>query len=234
MRNYVIINGVNSSTKKGLAIKELPPITKPLMRTNIETIDGRDGDVITKLGYSAYDKEMEIGLYGNYDINSIISFFSQSGTIVFSNEPDKYYYFEILDQIDYQRIIKFGSATIVFHCQPFKYKLNETAISLSVGDNTVTNAGNIYAKPTLTITGSGTIEVSLGETQIFSIDLDQNGETIVIDTSLLEAYNPTDNSLMNRQVMGDYDVFKLESGDNIVALSGTITTASISNYSRWL
>lgn len=234
MRNYVIINGVNSSTKKGLAIKELPPITKPLMRTNIETIDGRDGDVITKLGYSAYDKEMEIGLYGNYDINSIISFFSQSGTIVFSNEPDKYYYFEILDQIDYQRIIKFGSATIVFHCQPFKYKLNETAISLSVGDNTVTNAGNIYAKPTLTITGSGTIEVSLGEVQIFSIDLDENGETIVIDTSLLEAYNPTDNSLMNRQVMGDYDVFKLESGDNIVALSGTITTASISNYTRWL
>lgn len=234
MRNYVIINGVNSSTKKGLAIKELPPITKPLMRTNIETIDGRDGDVITKLGYSAYDKEMEIGLYGNYDINSIISFFSQSGTIVFSNEPDKYYYFEILDQIDYQRIIKFGSATIVFHCQPFKYKLNETAISLSVGDNTVTNAGNIYAKPTLTITGSGTVEVSLGEVQIFSIDLDENGETIVIDTSLLEAYNPTDNSLMNRQVMGDYDVFKLESGDNIVALSGTITTASISNYTRWL
>jgi predicted phage tail component-like protein len=233
MRNYVIINGVNSSTKNGLAIKELPPITKPLMRTNIETIDGKDGDVITKLGYSAYDKEMEIGLYGNYDINSIISFFNQNGTIVFSNEPDKYYYFEILNQIDYQKLIKFGSATVVFHCQPFKYKLNETAINLSVGENTVANAGNIYAKPTLAITGSGTIEVSLGEVEIFNIDLGE-GSSIVIDTNKLEAYNPTDNSLMNRQVIGDYDVFKLNSGNNTITLAGTITAATISNYTRWL
>lgn len=233
MRNYVIINGVNSSTKNGLAIKELPPITKPLMRTNIETIDGKDGDVITKLGYSAYDKEMEIGLYGNYDINSIISFFNQNGTIVFSNEPDKYYYFEILNQIDYQKLIKFGSATVVFHCQPFKYKLNETAINLSVGENTVANAGNIYAKPTLAITGSGTIEVSLEEVEIFNIDLGE-GSSIVIDTNKLEAYNPTDNSLMNRQVIGDYDVFKLNSGNNTITLAGTITAATISNYTRWL
>ena len=233
MRNYVIINGVNSSTKNGLAIKELPPITKPLMRTNIETIDGKDGDVITKLGYSAYDKEMEIGLYGNYDINSIISFFNQNGTIVFSNEPDKYYYFEILNQIDYQKLIKFGSATVIFHCQPFKYKLNETAINLSVGENTVANAGNIYAKPTLAITGSGTIEVSLGEVEIFNIDLGE-GSSIVIDTNKLEAYNPTDNSLMNRQVIGDYDVFKLNSGNNTITLAGTITAATISNYTRWL
>lgn len=233
MKNYVIINGVNSSTKNGLAIKELPPITKPLMRTNIETIDGKDGDVITKLGYSAYDKEMEIGLYGNYDINSIISFFNQNGTIVFSNESDKYYYFEILNQIDYQKLIKFGSATVVFHCQPFKYKLNETAINLSVGENTVANAGNIYAKPTLAITGSGTIEVSLGEVEIFNIDLGE-GSSIVIDTNKLEAYNPTDNSLMNRQVIGDYDVFKLNSGNNTITLAGTITAATISNYTRWL
>ena len=233
MRNYVIINGVNSSTKNGLAIKELPPITKPLMRTNIETIDGKDGDVITKLGYSAYDKEMEIGLYGIYDINSIISFFNQNGTIVFSNEPDKYYYFEILNQIDYQKLIKFGSATVVFHCQPFKYKLNETAINLSVGENTVANAGNIYAKPTLAITGSGTIEVSLGEVEIFNIDLGE-GSSIVIDTNKLEAYNPTDNSLMNRQVIGDYDVFKINSGNNTITLAGTITAATISNYTRWL
>lgn len=233
MRNYVIINGVNSSTKNGLAIKELPPITKPLMRTNIETIDGKDGDVITKLGYSAYDKEMEIGLYGIYDINSIISFFNQNGTIVFSNEPDKYYYFEILNQIDYQKLIKFGSATVVFHCQPFKYKLNETAINLSVGENTVANAGNIYAKPTLAITGSGTIEVFLGEVEIFNIDLGE-GSSIVIDTNKLEAYNPTDNSLMNRQVIGDYDVFKINSGNNTITLAGTITAATISNYTRWL
>ena len=66
MRNYVIINEINSNTIQGLAINILPPITKPMMRSQIEEIDGRDGDLVTELGYSAYDKTMEIGLWGTY------------------------------------------------------------------------------------------------------------------------------------------------------------------------
>lgn len=129
MRNYVIINGVNSLTKNGLAIRDLPPITKTMMRTLREEIDGRDGDIITELGYSAYDKSMTIGLFGTgYDIDDIIAFFNQSGTIVFSNEPDKFYNFKIIDQIDYNKLLKFKEATIRFHCQPFKYPLNEVPL----------------------------------------------------------------------------------------------------------
>lgn len=140
MRYYVIINGVNSLTKTGLAIKELPPISKPLMRTQIEEIDGRDGDIITELGYSAYDKELEIGLYGEgYDINDIIAFFNNSGTIVFSNEPDKYYNFKIIEQIDYEKLLKFKTAIIKIHVQPFKYPLNETPIEIT--EKTVTVEG---------------------------------------------------------------------------------------------
>lgn len=233
MRNYVIINGVNSLSINGLAIKELPPITKPLMRASSETIDGRDGDIITPLGYSAYDKTLEIGLFGSYDINEIITYFNQQGTITFSEEPDKYYYFQILNQIDYERLIKFRTATVTLHCQPFKYKLNETEITLEVGDNTVVNEGNIYAKPRLEISGSGTIDVSLDGNQIFSIDLSESND-IVIDTSILEAFDPNDGSLMNRQVIGNYETFKINSGSNTIGLSGTITSASISNYTRWL
>ena len=95
MRNYVIINGVNSLTIQGLAINILPPISKPPMRALREEIDGRDGDITTELGYGAYDRTMEIGLYGNYDINEVIAFFNSKGTIVFSDEDDKYYNFEI-------------------------------------------------------------------------------------------------------------------------------------------
>lgn len=233
MRNYVIINGVNSNTKNGLAIKELPPISKPAIRTNTETIDGRDGDLITKLGYASYDKAMEIGLFGTYDIDSINTFFNQSGTITFSNETDKYYRFEILNQIDYNQLIKFRTATVVFHCQPFKYEVGETAISLSSGNNTVKNKGNIYSKPIINIKGSGTISVSLNGNQIFLIDMSNNNE-ISIDTSKLEAYDPNTSVLLNRIVTGDYDDFKLDSGDNIISLSGTITSANITYVSRWL
>lgn len=234
MRYYVILNGVNSLTVQGLAINEMPPISKPLMRTQREEIDGRDGDIITNLGYSAYDKELEIGLYGeSYDINDIIAFFNGSGTVVFSDEPDKYYNYQIINQIDYEKLIKFRTATIVFHCQPFKYKLNENPINLSAGDTTVVNQGNIYAKPILNIEGSGVISISLNGNQIFSVDLSDNSK-IVIDTANLEAYDPDTTDLLNRLVIGDYDNFKLLVGSNTITLSGTITSASISDYQRWL
>ena len=127
MKNYVIINGTNSNTLTGLMINELPPITKPEMRTQVEEIDGRDGDIITKLGYSAYDKTITIGLWGTaYDVNEVIKFFNKEGTIVFSNEADKYYNFTMVNSIDIERLLKFKTASITFHCQPFKYPTIET------------------------------------------------------------------------------------------------------------
>ena len=131
MKNYVIINGTNSNTITGLMINELPPISKPQMRTLIEEIDGRDGDIITDLGYSSYDKTFTIGLFGTgYDINEIISFFNDSGIITFSNEADKYYYFKTISKIDYERLQKFKTASITVHCQPFKYPLEETPLEI--------------------------------------------------------------------------------------------------------
>ena len=233
MRNYVIINGVNSNTITGLAIKELPPISKPLMRSDIEEIDGRDGDIITELGYSAYDKEMEIGLYGSYNINQVISFFDKEGTITFSDEADKYYKFKVLEQIDFNRLLKFKEATVVFPCQPFKYPISETPITIS-GTTTVTNAGNIYAMPVLSIIGSGTVGITLNGTQIFSIDLGESTTPITIDTAMMEAYNTSTTALMNRQVTGDYSLFKILSGNNTIEITGTISQATISNYTRWV
>lgn len=131
MRNYIEINGVSSLTLVGFAINTLPPISKPPMRNLIEEIDGRDGDIITKLGYGAYDKQIEVGIYGeSYDINKIIAFFNSEGEIVFSNEDDKIYNFTILEQIDFEKLVKFKTAVITLHCQPFKYKKNEEPIEI--------------------------------------------------------------------------------------------------------
>lgn len=144
--NYCILNGVKSDSIKGLLISSLPPISKPLLRTEIEEIDGRDGDIITPLGYSAYDKEMEIGLYGAFDINEVISFFDSEGTVIFSNEPDKFYKYKIIKQIDFERLLRFRTATVTFHVQPFKYSAVETAFTfendlLNIPDYTETRYG---------------------------------------------------------------------------------------------
>lgn len=121
MINYIELNGEKSTNVNGLMIQSLPPITKPKMRTSTETIDGRDGDVVTKLGYSAYDKQLSIGLHGDFDIDDAISFFDSEGEVVFGNEPDKYYRYQIIDQIDFERLIRFRTAKVKMHVQPFKH-----------------------------------------------------------------------------------------------------------------
>lgn len=248
-RNYVIINGVNSTSIKGLYIKDLPPITKPLMRNNKEEIDGRDGDIITKLGYSAYDKTITIGLAGDYDINEVISFFNpeeqkiifipdvpQYVTVTFSNEPEYYYRCEILEQIDFNALLKFKTATVKFHCQPFKYKEENTIDGTAT--LSVTNSGNIYSKPVLYVIGTGTIDISLNNSQVFSVECGENGSWIIIATEYLQAYEVGDNfalSLANRKVSGDYSTFKLPVGSNTITFSGgTISETSIMDYSRWI
>lgn len=231
--SYIILNGVNSNTIQGLIISTLPPITKPQIRTNVEVIDGRDGDITTYLGYSAYDKEIEIGLSWNYDVDEVIQYFNSSGVVTFSNEPDKYYNYEIIDQINFEKLIRFKTAKVTLHCQPFKYSLLEGTKTITTSGSTINNSGNIYSKPILTITGSGTVGISLNSVQIFSIDFENaNVNSITIDTNLMEAYNGT--TLENRNVTGDYDQFKLNIGTNTITWSGTVTSIVIENYSRWI
>ena len=128
---YVIINGVSSDTIQGLQVLSLPPITKPKMRRQVDTIDGRDGDIITELGYEAYDRTITVLLHHNYDLDAITKFFNTSGEIIFSNEPDKKYYFQLLEKIDYERAVRFKTANITFHVQPYKYPVNETPLTVS-------------------------------------------------------------------------------------------------------
>ena len=239
MRNYIILNNQNSNEITGLLIQTLSPISQPKIRTNIEEIDGRDGDIITKLGYSAYNKEISIGLYGDYDVDQVIAYFTnnQSGQVTFSNEEDKYYNYEILEQIDFERLIRYKTADVTFHIQPFKYSNIETAKSFTITTQTsinIRNNGNYISKPVITITGSGTINLSLNNEQLFVIDLGETSTQITLDIANMNAYNPTTNVFMNRSVTGDYNNFNLLVGKNTISWTGTITQIQIENYSRWI
>lgn len=361
MMNEIILNGKSSSDLQGLIIQTLPPISKPKIRTRIEEIDGRDGDIVTKLGYSAYDKTFNIGLSYDYDVDEIIDYFNSEGKVTFSNEPDMYYNYQILEQIDFDRLIRFKTATVTMHVQPFKYLTTEnekdimtnllsykaytitrngitltassdgvisllgtgtaatefympiTALNLSpnnytlsakangsgVGscsirliydspstansfggtyvtlqnDNTVTinatlsetkvynyiyfyitanqqlnfilnlkvvkssdslvirNNGNYFSRPTFTIYGSGTINLSINNNQVFVIQLG-NEKYITIDSAKLEAYK--DGTLKNRLVDGDYDNCILNVGRNEIGFTGNVTNFYVENYSRWI
>lgn len=198
MRNYMILNGVNSQTITGLLIQELPPISKPKQRVEVEEIDGRDGDIITKLGYSAYNKKISIGLYGNYNVDDVIAYFTnnQSGKVIFSNEPDKYYNFEILEQVDFDRLIRYKTATVTLHCQPFKYsttenkiQINATEVSGSGSNITLNNTENGALFTNLKINGDTSQTGTPEPNNQVNVDTITGDNTINISNSFLTSNN---------------------------------------------
>ena len=235
MTPYVIINGKSSKQVDGLIVQSLPPITKPLMRTQAETIDGRDGDIITPLGYAAYDKAISIGLKGDYNVDDVAEFFNTTGKITFSNEIDKYYLFSQYAAIDFQRLLRFKTATVNIHVQPFKYSLTEGEIiahnTRASVDIPVRNTGNIYSKPKFEITGSGQVNIYFNGEEKLMVNLSSQGETIIIEN--MNAISPT-GEYKNRQVTGNYNDLKLQPGANTVTVNGGATQIKIDQYSRWI
>ena len=235
--NYCVLNGVKSTLIKGLLIQTLPPISKPLVRTTREEIDGRDGDIITKLGYSAYDKQMQIGLFGDYDIDEVIEYFNTEGTVIFSNEPDKFYYYQVIEQIDFEKLIRFKTATVTFHVQPFKYSAVDDAIlekknKLSVRVYSVQRAGVSITVENGIISVSGTATsnvffyipinpMTLLEDGIYTLVANTNGSGVSACRMRIIENNP-----INAQSFGGRDYQLMSS----ISDSETMTRDMTFNY----
>lgn len=229
----LIWRGINSDTIKGLIICELPPITKPKMKTSVTKIDGRDGDIIEELGYESYTKSIKVGLARNYQVDEIIKYFTGAGELVMSNEPDKIYNCRIIDKVDYEKLLRFKTATIKFHTQPYKYLKDEAPIELSIAEETsliVNNNGLEKSKPIITLTGSGDVELSINNSTIFKYTFPEDESQVVIDSLEEEAY--LDGVYKNRNMLGIFPV--LEVGENTITWTGTLTNIKVEPKSRWL
>lgn len=233
-RPWVLINDKPSYGVTGLIVTSLPPITKPKMRYNAEEIDGRDGDIITTLGYQAYAKTLSIGLHGGFDIDKVVEFFATSGTITFSNEPDKAYRFQQLENIDFERLVRYRTADVKLHVQPYKTgRLQRPKVFTNAdAQAVVTNAGNVSAAPKLTIKASGNIGLYLDGSQVLQV-ANTGDYTLVIDVANLEASTP-EGALMNRHITGDYQRLTLSPGKHSIKWSGTVSSLTIEDYSRWI
>ena len=229
----IIWKDIDSETIPGLIITNIPPITKPKMKTSITKIDGRDGDIIEELGYESYTKSIGIGLARNYDIDKVMKYFTGAGELIISDESDKVYKAQIIEKIDYERLIRFKTAVVKFYTQPYKYLKDEKSIILDINNETslkITNVGLEKSKPIITLEGTGTVEISLNGFNLFKYVFPENETKVVIDSLEEEAY--LDNVLKNRNMLGTFPIFEV--GENTISWSGNLTKISIEPKSRWL
>ena len=229
----IIWKGKSSKEIDGLIITDLPPITKPKMKTNKIEIDGRDGDIVEKVGYESYTKSVGIGLARNFNIDEVINYFTGEGELVLSDEPNKVYLASIYDSIEYDRLLRMRKATIKFYVQPYKYLKNEDKVELDVTTHTsveVINKGLEISKPIISLEGSGTVEIAVNNINIFKYTFPNNETKVIIDSLEEEAYY--EGIYKNRNMLGEFP--KLSVGSNVISWTGTLTKISIEPKSRWL
>ena len=230
--NYIIFDNKDSRDIKGLLISELPPISKPNMRAKETVIDGVDGSIIEELGYESYDKTIAIGLKIGADVDKVTEFFTGSGNVIFSNEPDKYYIARVIKNIDYARLLRYRVANVTFRVQPFKYDRVEVSRQATSERTSmiVENIGNHTSKPLITITGTGTVELTVNGNKVCQYSFPADENTVILDSEKQDAY--LGNTLKNRNMYGDFPIFK--KGNNAISWSGAVESVKVERYSRWL
>lgn len=217
---YFIYNDIKSTDKK-VIVESMPSITKPPKRYNEINIDGSNRTDIEDLGYVAYEKPISIGLWES-DLDDVYDWLQGCGKLILSSEIDKYYNAQILEQINYEKALRFRKARVVFLVQPFKYAIGEAEVeSLAV-----VNKGNVDSYPLMTVYGSGEVEIKVNGIKYCTLIID---DYITLDGEIQEAHR--DGVLKNRSMTGWFPVLK--PGINEISYVGNVTKIKTLTRSRW-
>jgi phage-related protein len=172
-------------------------------------------------------------------VDEIAKFFTGSGQVIFSNEPDKYYNSEIHEQIDFKRLTSFKEATIKFHCQPYKFLANEPIVDEIIEEQTeirVKNRGLESSKPVITLFGTDILEILINNLSIFQLNFGTNPDVpdqyLTVDSELQECYKDTVKTLKNRSMTGEFPT--LNPGENTISWTGNLERIVVEPKSRWL
>lgn len=147
--------------------------------------------------------------------------------------------FALFDRTKYRDVL---NSVFEFECKvefdPFAYSVAQKIIDLTNATSyiEVQNSGSLMAEPIITFTPSESESVTIDTNGlILNIDIPQEAETIVIDSSLLIIYYITStNEKVNLmpQTVGDLPLLNI--GKNYIKHSGGISAMNININERWL
>lgn len=218
----------NISSEDYLMVNKLPSIFKASKDIEKIIIEGRNGFLTSDKGtYSGTVKSVECTIMDLENLDFICGWLDGSSEVIFSNEPDRIYKATIINQIEFKKVAAtFHTLIIQFECQPHKYSLANSIITLT-SPGTVFNSGSVISKPVLKLYGTGSIDLNINSN---IINLTNVSEYVVIDSELMDCYKET--MLKNNDMNGEFP--ELIVGTNSISWTGTVTKVEITPNWRWL
>ena len=196
-------------------------------------VPGRSGSLTVLEGDAVYDDLVLTAqcIVENLERHEeIASYLRGSGRATFANRPEGYYEARIVNQIPFEKILRGNSHrtfAVNFRCKPFWYAENAPAITVTQSGSFVTNPGNVYAEPVITVYGSGAITLMVGLT---IIELEGISGNITLNSALQEAYSGI--TSMNSAMSGEFPV--LLPGANAISWTGNVSKVVIEPHWRYL
>ena len=220
-------------TEYGIHVLEQPPLTLPNERATFVDVPGRSGSLTVLEGDAVYDDlvltaQCMVENLERYE--EIASYLRGSGHVTFANRPEGYYEARIVNQIPFEKILRGNphrTFAVNFRCKPFWYAESAPAITVTQSSSFVTNPGNVYAEPVITVYGSGTITLMVG---MSIADLSGIAGSITLDTPIMEAYSGV--TSMNSAMSGEFPV--LLPGANAISWTGNVSKVVIEPHWRYL
>jgi phage-related protein len=225
-------NGVRS-TEYGVHVLEQPVLTLPNERATFVDVPGRSGSLTVLEGESVYDDLVltaQCIVENTERYEEIAAFLKGSGRVTFANRPEGYYEARIVNQIPFEKILRGNphrSFAVNFRCKPFWYAESVPTITVTKSGTFVTNPGNIYAEPKITVVGSGSITLMVALT---IVELEGIAGNITLNSALQEAYSGT--TSMNSAMSGEFPI--LYPGANAISWTGNVSKVVIEPRWRYL
>ena len=232
MNDWFEWNGVRS-TEYGVHVLEQPVLTLPNERATFVDVPGRSGSLTVLEGESVYDDLVltaQCIVENTERYEEIAAFLKGSGRVTFANRPEGYYEARLVNQIPFEKILRGNphrSFAVNFRCKPFWYAESVPTITVTKSGTFVTNPGNIYAEPKITVVGSGSITLMVALT---IVELEGIAGNITLNSALQEAYSGT--TSMNSAMSGEFPI--LYPGANAISWTGNVSKVVIEPRWRYL
>jgi phage-related protein len=236
MLPYFTYNGINSKAM-GVMVNNYPPIVRPKARITTVTIPGRTGDLSlheNEAVYDSYIRTCQCTALPGANISAISAWLDGSGAAVFGNEPLYAYDAQIVNQINFEKLLRNylqRTFDVPFLVQPYKSLATPGAdIEKTTSGQSITNPGTLASRPVLTVYGTGSVDVLVGA-YIFSLtSLDTTPLRIDCDAEIVTNIAITEN--LTHRMSGDFP--RLVAGSNAISWTGNVTKIVVEPRYRWL
>lgn len=223
------------SRKMGVIVTAMPETVRAERRMQSVIIAGRNGTLHTDEGvYESYDRPMKCAMKKRARLDEVAAWLVGSGDMVFSTEPDKVYKVTISNKISIAQMMRtFQKFQVMMDTQPFKYSVkafNDTLeLEGSITETIIHNKGTVYSDPTITVYGSGTVQLAINDAEMLLKNIDGH---ITIDSEMMEVYKNGENANSKFETTKDFPRFEI--GKNRISWTGDVEKIVIEPKWRWL